>query len=129
MIIHGRLLDLLEYDPSTGYFKWKSNPLRGGPPLKNKIAGSIYKTGKYQDKQYRYIKIDQRRYRAGRLAWFYIHGVFPTNTIDHINRNTLDDRIENLRDVDVTEQNKNRKDAQQWRKPTKTKAGLVLDAE
>lgn len=44
---------------------------------------------------------------AHRLAWFYVHGVWPTNEIDHINRNKSDNRIENLRDVTRTVNQRN----------------------
>ncbi|WP_425279701.1 HNH endonuclease [Enterobacter hormaechei] len=33
------------------------------------------------------------------MAWFYIHGVWPSKEVDHINHVRNDNRIENLRDV------------------------------
>lgn len=37
---------------------------------------------------------------AHRFAWYYVHKQIPKLTIDHINRDKTDNRIENLRDVD-----------------------------
>lgn len=39
-----------------------------------------------------------RLYRAHRLAWLYVHGVWP-DVIDHINGDPWDNRLVNLRDV------------------------------
>lgn len=56
-------------------------------------AGTIHKPFGY-----RQIQIDKRIYRAHRLAWFYVHGVWPTTKhLDHINGIPDDNRIANLR--------------------------------
>lgn len=34
---------------------------------------------------------------GGRAAWLHFHGEWPAGDIDHINRNSSDDRIVNLR--------------------------------
>jgi len=99
---HEKLIEILDYNPFTGVFTWKIEKTTGGASIKNKRAGSVYKNG------YRYIKINKKRYRAGRLAFFYINKKFPELTIDHINRNRDDDRICNLREADYSTQNKNR---------------------
>ena len=56
--------------------------------------GSLDKDG------YLIIKIKGKQYKAHRLVFAYHNGYFPTMEIDHINRNRLDNRIENLREVD-----------------------------
>ncbi len=80
---HAQLLALLDYDPATGLFR------RNG-----KLRGLVDKDG------YTMVWLMGHRYRAGRLAWFYVHGTWPSSEIDHKNRVRSDDRICNLRDVD-----------------------------
>ena len=94
---------LLDYDPDTGIFTWKidiPSRVRAGDR-----AGTLT-TG--PDKGYRYIKINQRRYKASHLAWFLMTGAWPTKLIDHWNRIRDDDRWLNLREVTPVESNMNR---------------------
>lgn len=46
--------------------------------------------------------------RVGRFVWQSHNKQFCSQTIDHINQNKLDDRVENLRCVDMVTQRKNR---------------------
>ncbi len=64
--------------------------------------GSIDKDG------YLIIKVKGKQFKAHRIAWLLNYGAFPKNEIDHINRNKLDNRIENLRLADRTMQNNNK---------------------
>lgn len=88
-----RLKEILHYDPETGVFTW----LRCKPRGRYKpgdVAGSVSHNG-YID-----LCIDQRRFKAHRLAWLYVHGRFPEYLLDHINRVGTDNRIANLREAD-----------------------------
>jgi hypothetical protein len=80
------------YDPDTGVFRWKVNR-PGGIAKKGSVAGYVNRRG------YQLITVDGRHYRSHRLAWMYMHGYFPENQIDHINRNPADNQFENLREV------------------------------
>jgi hypothetical protein len=80
---------LLEYEPETGIFRWRSN--HPGGVKAGDIAGCLDTDG------YRVIRIGRRNYRASRLAWYMHHGVVPDRRIDHKNRIRSDDRIDNLR--------------------------------
>ena len=48
------------------------------------------------------------RYKYHRVVWLWHNGEWPTE-LDHINRDTSDNRIENLRQVTRTENNYNRR--------------------
>lgn len=66
------------------------------------VAGGINKVG------YRRITIDDTQYLAHRLIWMFVHGDWPSGMIDHINRVKTDNRIENLREADMTLNVRNR---------------------
>ena len=85
-----RLRELLHYSPETGVFTWLIK-LKHNLPIGSK-AGTA--RGNYLQ-----IGIDQTRYYAHRLAWFWASGGWPENQIDHINRIGTDNRLINLRDV------------------------------
>jgi hypothetical protein len=89
MLTQERLKHLLLYDPDTGVFTWRN------PTSKKYVLGdpvfSISRGG------YLRVGLDKRRYLLHRLAWLYVHGVFPVVEIDHINQARTDNRLENLR--------------------------------
>lgn len=89
-ISHDELLRILDYDPDTGMFRWKiriANRINAGT-----IAGWIKKYG------YRQIMIKGKSYFAHRLAFFYVHGYDSENELDHIDGDTSNNRIKNLRE-------------------------------
>jgi hypothetical protein len=49
--------------------------------------------------------IDGERILCHVLAWFYTHGVWPADQLDHINGDKSDNRIDNLR-IATASQNK-----------------------
>lgn len=94
------LRSVLHYDQETGIFTWKvrtSNNVKVGD-----AAGCQNGEG------YLLIRVCSRRYLAHRLAWLYMHGSWPKDQIDHINRIRTDNRIANLRDVTRKQNNQNR---------------------
>lgn len=89
----------LIYSPETGHFTRRIGRKAGG------IAGAINNNG------YRLIHVAGHFCRAHRLAWLYVHGVWPTGEIDHINGVRDDNRLENLRDVSMVTNQQNRRSA------------------
>jgi HNH endonuclease len=87
---------MVSYDPETGLFK-------------RLTVGSKKPSQKPNSGGYLRIRIDAVSYKAHRLAWLYHHGKWPEGEIDHINGNRADNRIENLRDVTHTENQRNQK--------------------
>lgn len=83
-----RLKELLSYDPETGVFVRRK---QAGASRAGSIAGAPNTSG------YIYISVDSTSYRAHRLAWFYVYGVWPNSDLDHINRVRSDNRLDNLR--------------------------------
>jgi hypothetical protein len=88
MFVEHSLRDVLLYDPETGDFTWKKD-------MWCAEAGS--RAGYRRPDGYRIITVSKHQYRAGRLAWFFSYGEWPSIEIDHINGVRDDDRIANLR--------------------------------
>ena len=85
-----RLKELFLYCPSTGEFIRRLTA--GG-----QTPGTICRND--DGKGYITISIDNFRYFAHRLAFFYMNGLWPDDEIDHINGVRKDNRILNLRNV------------------------------
>ena len=93
MITKADLLEDFEYNPITGLFvrktskgKWKSGEIAGGIDVHGYVK----------------IRVKNLKYAAHRLAFLYMTGEIP-NMIDHINRIKSDNRWENLRACDASE--------------------------
>lgn len=81
----------LSYDRRTGVFRWKIVPkYRGGRIKVGDEAGYVAPNG------YRRIKLLGRYYLAHRLAWFYVHGSWPSR-IDHRDQCRDHNWVSNLR--------------------------------
>lgn len=81
---------LMEYDPESGVFIWRSK--RGRHPAGSE-AGTIAHNG-YCD-----IAIHGKKYGAHRLAFLYMRGNWPAAEVDHINCKKADNRWVNLREA------------------------------
>lgn len=97
-----RLRELLHYDPETGHF----TRLVSRPHSKvGDVAGCLNNQG------YHRICIDYRDYQAHRLAWLYVHGVWPAHQIDHIDLDRANNRLANLREATKAQNSQNLRDA------------------
>lgn len=75
----------------------KSNSINIGDPV-----GTVKPLG-YID-----VKINHKIYKLHRLIWLYVYNEWPDCSIDHIDRDPSNNRIENLRLASSTAQNYNR---------------------
>ena len=96
MITKEKLIELFEYN--NGQLRWKKS--RQGVSVGNVVGcdnGFGYKT----------TKVDGVRYRVHRLVFMMFHGYMP-DTVDHINGDSTDNRIENLRAATRSQNQQNR---------------------
>lgn len=100
-----QLRETLAYQPEDGVFYW--NRARGGP-AKVDADGATNRAGVARSDGYVVVGYLARTYLAHRLAWFYVHGAWPKDLIDHINGDRGDNRLCNLREVRPFENSQNR---------------------
>jgi hypothetical protein len=91
MDIESQLMNVLRYEPETGLLFWTDNAHKS---VKNKRAGTPNHLG------YVIVLFKSKPYKAHRIAWLLTHGSWPTQMIDHIDGNTSNNTLSNLRDVD-----------------------------
>jgi citrate synthase len=102
------VFERLSYDPGTGIFIWKERVIRSrlDKTWNKKFAGK--ETGYLRHNGYKVINMNKKEYSCSRLAWLLTYKVWPTKEIDHINGNSADNRIENLREATRSENAINR---------------------
>lgn len=96
------LMQHLSYAPETGDFMW----LKSG-----KGRSLLAPAGCSLSNGYVRINFNGGKHQAHRLAWFYMTGKWPDRMIDHINGDKLDNRWENLRQVERSTNGQNRRRA------------------
>ncbi|WP_296435585.1 HNH endonuclease [Rhizobium sp. UBA1881] len=87
MIERHRLMELLDYDPDTGVFRWRVSPSQNVKA--GAVAGCHHSNG-------RSIRIEGQLYYAKHLAWLYVHGVWPPKEIRYLDGDITNDAIANL---------------------------------
>jgi hypothetical protein len=85
-----QLKQIVFYNPETGDFSWRNTTSR----VK---AGELLRSIKRKGTPYYRTRIKGDHYLLHRLAFIYMLGEDPRGCIDHINRNSLDNRWDNLR--------------------------------
>ena len=81
--------DMLSFDQSTGEFTWRKAH-KSSQHLIGRRAGSL-------NRGYTMIRLNKTPIYAHRLAWAWVHNEEPPAEIDHIDRNRLNNRPDNLR--------------------------------
>ena len=89
-----RVRELFDYEPDTGALirrVWRGG--RAAPRLR---AGSVVlKNGRAS----RHVRVDGADYPVSHIIWLWMTGELPKDQIDHADRNQLNDRWANLREV------------------------------
>lgn len=98
-----RLRELFSYCPESGTFARRKT---------GKCVGYKKSNG------YIAFCVDSTKYFAHRLAWLYVHGVWPSGDIDHIDGNRTNNRAANLRDVTRSTNLENIRSAKKHNKST-----------
>lgn len=101
-----RVRELFNYDPVSGCLIWRSRPKDA---FATKAAYSSFRArcegkaaGHIEGQGYRVIVFDGQAKKAHKLVWLFIHGEwvkYPDFEIDHVNGDRADNRIQNLRKV------------------------------
>lgn len=102
-ISYERACVLFTYDPQSGVMRWAkrvANCIRVGD-----VAGWPNKQG------YLKVKCDGKTISIHRLAWLLSHKRWPEHEVDHIDCNKTNNRLANLRDVDQSMNQQNRRTA------------------
>ena len=120
-----QLRQLIEYDPLTGAMTWRPRT----PAMFEAvwIANRYIRTAEAQCSRWNSLhagtrafvqtiqggrlqgRVFNRAYAAHRVAWAIFHGHEPKGQIDHINGDPSDNRIANLREVDASGNQRNRR--------------------
>lgn len=99
MITQAQVAECFEYRDGTLYWRSATHPNK--QYLADKPAGSMHKTG------YRHVTWMGKVHKVHRLIFLLHHGHLPPE-VDHINGDRADNRIENLRAANRSENQCNR---------------------
>ena len=107
------LLDIIEYRDGVLYYKVSIGRKKAGDVIGNLYRPSKGSAKRGRKKRWR-LKFKGKEYYRARVVWTLFNGD-TEKMIDHINNNTLDDRIENLRECTNAQNQANR-----WESKSKT---------
>jgi len=89
------------YDRETGVISWAKRPSAKSRRRVGDPAGMV-------TKGYIYIGFLGGRYFAHRIIWMYVHGRWPSDQIDHIDGNRMNNSLVNIREASPVENSSNR---------------------
>lgn len=94
----------LDIDTRNGRCIWKDT-IQSHRELIGKEAGSVIKS---RGKEYNVISIGGKLYKRAWIVFWKEYGRLPKPLVDHINGDSLDDRISNLRETSYQVNSQNR---------------------
>jgi len=100
-----RLRQLLDYDSATGDLMWRIRP-DYGKAWNTKHAGKV---AGYRHLKNFVVRINRRGYPAHVLIWALVTGAWPSQSIDHKDRDPWNNRWLNLREASPAQQCQNRR--------------------
>lgn len=95
-----RISESLLVDVSRGTAVWKA-PSKFHRSLTGCDAGGPRRS--HNGKFYWVIRLDGRTLKRGHLVFFIANGKWPEPVLDHRNGDSLDDRLDNLREATITQ--------------------------
>lgn len=107
IITHEEACAVFNYDPDTGVISWAVDRYTGGTGNHLRMRAGE-QAGTEHPKGYRYISHAHRHYLTHRLAWFIVHGQWPSRWLDHIDGDKRNNRLANLREASRPENQRNR---------------------
>lgn len=91
---------MFSINAETGSVVWVDPP-KYHPRMRGKEAGTLKPN--HSGKLYCVIRIGRQPVKRGHLIFFSVFGRWPKPCLDHVNGDSTDDRIGNLREATVTQ--------------------------
>lgn len=93
----------LYLDQESGKFCWVGKSSKYSKVKPGDLASKMGSNG------YNYVYANGKLVRAARLVWYFNTGRWPEHQVDHIDGYRSNDRFHNLRDVESSTNNRNRR--------------------
>jgi hypothetical protein len=107
--------ECVDYNPDTGIFTWRTRPRHHFPDQRthtrwnNIWAGKIAGSPTRDRSNYWNLRFSGIVYKAHRVAWAMVYGKAVPKIIDHIDGDTQNNRIANLRAANIYQSAQNRR--------------------
>lgn len=89
-----RLMELFNYDSSTGKITWR---------VAHNNRCPIGSEAGWWSKGYRVLTVDRERIPAHQAVWMIVYGQWPLSDLDHIDTDKANNRISNLREATMSQ--------------------------